>query len=145
MSRLLRSIALAGLFLIAPAWVYGFARAEDHPVMPKFEYVGQPLVLPDSDTSSLGTEVTPKESSFMLRCTDAATFNTTAKRLKAKGMIVGIDALDKTLVMVFKYEDGSINFVRSDKQGKKLCIFGTVLEPDIDLGVVLGATDKNKF
>lgn len=117
----------------------------DEPVMPKFEYAGQPLVLPDSDTSSLGQETDPHDAPFYLRCTDAATFNATIKRLKAKGMIVGIDALDKTLVMVFKLEDGSITFVRSDKQGEKLCIFGTVTDPDIDLGVVLGATDKNKF
>lgn len=135
MSRLLRSAALAAAFLIVPAWVHGLAHAEDD--LSKL-FVQQPLVLPDSDTSSLGQETDPHDSPFYLRCTDAPTFSATAKRLKAKGMIVGVDALDKSLVMVFKYEDGSINFVRSDRQGKKLCIFGTVLDPDIDLGVIIG-------
>lgn len=135
MKRLIRSLLLAAAFMTAPAFIHGLARAEDD--LSKL-FVQQPLTLPDSDTSSLGQETDPHDSPFMLRCTDAPTFSATAKRLKAKGMIVGVDALDKSLVMVFKYEDGSINFVRSDRQGKKLCIFGTVYEPDIDLGVIIG-------
>lgn len=135
MRRLIRSLLLAAAFMTAPAFIHGLARAEDD--LSKL-FVQQPLTLPDSDTSSLGQETDPHDSPFMLRCTDAPTFSATAKRLKAKGMIVGLDALDKSLVMVFKYEDGSINFVRSDRQGKKLCIFGTVYEPDIDLGVIIG-------
>lgn len=135
MRRLIRSLLLAAAFMTAPAFIHGLARAEDD--LSKL-FVQQPLTLPDSDTSSLGQETDPHDSPFMLRCTDAPTFSATAKRLKAKGMIVGVDALDKSLVMVFKYEDGSINFVRSDRQGKKLCIFGTVYEPDIDLGVIIG-------
>jgi hypothetical protein len=113
----------------------------DEPKMPKFEYAG-PVELPDSDTSSLGQETLPKDTPFMLRCTDAKTFTATAKRLKAKGMIVGEDMFDKTLIMVFKYEDGSINFVRSDKQGKTLCMFGAITEPDINLGVVMGGNKE---
>jgi hypothetical protein len=101
-----------------------------------------PVQLPDGDTSSLGTETVLKDSPFMLRCTDAKTFTDTAKRLKAKGMIVGNDMFDNTLVMVFKYEDGSINFVRSDKQGKTLCMFGAISEPDINLGVVMGGNKE---
>jgi hypothetical protein len=137
MNRLIRSTALAALFLIAPAWVHGFAKADD-PVMPKFEYSGAPIELPDSDTSSLGEETDPHDSPFALRCTDAATFSATVKRLEGKGMIVGEDMGDKTLVMVFKYKDGSINFARSNRNGSKVCIFGSIGEPTIDLGVVLG-------
>lgn len=136
MRRLIRSLLLAAAFMTAPAFIHGLARAEDD--LSKLFITDESMVLPDSDTSSLGQETDPHDSPFMLRCTDAPTFSATAKRLKAKGMIVGVDALDKSLVMVFKYEDGSINFVRSDRQGKKLCIFGTVYEPDIDLGVIIG-------
>lgn len=130
MTRLFRSVLLAAAFLTVPSFFHGVLRAEE------------PRVLPDSDTSSLGTETQLKDSPFLLRCTDAKTFTEVAKRLKAKGMIVGEDALDKSLVMVFKYEDGSINFVRSDEQGKVLCIFGTILEPDINLSVVMGGAGR---
>lgn len=136
MKRLIRSLLLAAAFMTAPAFIHGLARAEDD--LSKLFVLDEPLELPDSDSSSLGIESLPEETPFMLRCTDAETFSATAKRLKAKGMIVGVDALDKSLVMVFKYEDGSINFVRSDKQGRTLCVFGQIAEPDIDLGVVLG-------
>lgn len=141
MNRLFRSALLAAALLTAPAFFHGLARADDHPAMPEF-ILDEPLTLPDSDTSSLGVETLPEESPFMLRCTDAASFTATLKRLEAKGMIIGEDMLDKTLVMVFKFKDGSINFARSNKKGTTVCIFGSVGEPDIDLGVVLGG-DKS--
>ena len=144
MKRFLRSSALAALLLTAPALFPHKAVAGSDMDMPTFIAEG-PVELPDSDTSSLGTESRPDESPFMLRCMDATTFTSTVKRLKAKGMIIGEDALDKTLVMVFRYQDGSINFIRSDKQGKSLCIFGTVYEPDINIGVAIGGSEKNKF
>lgn len=140
MNRLIRSTILAAAFLTVPAFFHGLARAEDD--LSKLFITDAPVVLPDSDTSSLGQETSPKDSPFMLRCTDAATFNATVKRLDGKGMIIGYDMLDKTLVMVFKYKDGSLNFVRSDKQGKTLCIFGSIGEPDIDLGVVMGGAER---
>lgn len=136
MNRFLRSAILAAAFLTVPAFFHGIARAEED--LSKLFVVDEPMELPDSDSSSLGVEMLPEETPFMLRCTDAAEFNERAKALNAKGMIVGYDMLDKTLVMVFKYEDGSINFVRSDKRGNTVCIFGQVAEPDINLGVVLG-------
>lgn len=136
MNRLTKSLLLAAAFMTAPAFIHGFARAEDD--LSKLFVLDEPMVLPDSDSSSLGVEQLPEETPFMLRCTNAKDFTATLKRLKAKGMIVGEDMLDKTLVMVFKFQDGSINFVRSDKKGNTLCIFGSIGEPDIDLGVILG-------
>ena len=97
----------------------------------------EPMVLPDSDTSSLGQETKPEESPFMIRCTDAGEFNETMKKIKAKGMVVGKDLNDKTLVMVFKGDAGSLVFARSDWQGKNVCIFGTLGEYDVDLGTFL--------
>jgi hypothetical protein len=113
------SLALAFAFLQAPAF------AEE----PVFE-------LPPSDESSL-TEFLPEETPFKLRCQDAATHNKQLHDLKAKGMIIGTDLGDGTLVMVFRFLDGSLQFARSDRQGTLVCIFGSVGEPDIDLGVVL--------
>lgn len=95
-----------------------------------------PLVLPDSDTSSLGIESLPEETPFMLRCTTAEEFNAMLKKTKAKGMIVGKDTFDKTLTMVFKSEAGSLVFARSDWKGKTVCVFGTLVEYDVDLGTV---------
>lgn len=135
MKRIL-TLALAAAFLLAP----GIVRAEED--LSKLFEIDQPLVLPDSDTSSLGVETLPEETPFMLRCTNAKEFTATLKRLEAKGMIVGEDMLDKTLVMVFKFKDGSLTFARSDKQGKTLCIFGAVGEPDINLGVVMDGPDR---
>lgn len=133
----MKQYVLALAFGAVIGWTHA-GMANDHPVMPKFEYVGQPLVLPDSDTSSLGEETDPHDSPFMLRCTNAKTFTATLKRLEAKGMIVGEDAVDKSILMVFRFKDGSINFVRSNKKGTTLCIFGSIVDPDIDLSVVLG-------
>lgn len=135
MNRLTKSLLLAAAFLTVPAFVHGLARAEED--LSKLFITDQPMVLPDSDTSSLGVETLPEETPFMLRCMNAEEFAAKAKSLNARGMIVGEDMLDKTLVMVFRYDDGSINFVRSDKQGKTLCIFGQIGEPEIDIGVTL--------
>lgn len=135
MTRLVRSLLLAAAFLTVPAFIHGLARAEDD--LSKLFVIDEPIELPDSDTSSLGVEQLPEETPFMLRCMDAEEFTARAKSLNARGMIVGEDMLDKSLVMVFRYDDGSINFVRSDKQGKTLCIFGQLSEPEIDIGVVL--------
>lgn len=118
--RILKSLALAAALLTAPGIVHA----------------DEVLTLPDSDTSSLGNEVSPKDSPFLIRCADAATFHKSLDN-RAKGLIVGIDAIDHTLVMVFKFKDGSMSFVRSDKDGKNVCIFGTVYEPDLDIGVAL--------
>ena len=138
MKRIFRSALLAAAFLTAPAFIHGLARAEDD--LSKLFVLDEPLVLPDSDSSSLGVENLPEETPFMLRCMSAEVFSAKAKALNARGMIVGEDILDKTLVMVFRYDDGSINFVRSDRQGKTLCVFGQVSEPEIDIGVVLTPT-----
>jgi hypothetical protein len=126
MKRLVLSLLMAAAFLTVPAFVHGLVRAEDPPV------------LADSDTSSLGVEMLPEETPFMLRCTNAKEFVAALKRFGAEGMIVGEDMLDGSLLMVFRFKDGSLSFVRSNRRGTSLCIFGSVARPDIDLGVVLG-------
>lgn len=126
MKRIL-TLALAAAFLLAP----GIVRAED-----------APFVLPDSDTSSLGVETLPEETPFMLRCMEAKDFTAKIKSLNAEGMIIGQDVIDKTLIMVFKSAEGQLAFVRSDKQGKTICIFGIVADPDIDLSVVMGGNGR---
>lgn len=127
--RIIKSLLLAAALLTAP----GIVRAGT-------------VTLPDSDTSSLGAEVAPKDTPFLIRCTDAVSFNKRMKAMKARGLIVGTERIDNSLVMVFKAEDGSMAFVRSDRAGKTLCIFGIVNDGTVDIGTALwdGAAPEKK-
>lgn len=125
--RLIKSLALAAALLTAP----GTVKADT-------------VTLPDSDTSSLGDEVAPKDTPFLIRCTDAASFNKRMKAMKASVLIVGTERIDNSLVMVFKAEDGSMAFVRSDRAGKTLCIFGIVTDGTVDIGTALRDPDKRE-
>ena len=137
MKSMLKSLLLAAAFTVAPAVVHGIAHADDAEDLSKLFVIDDPIVLPDSDTSSLTTK--PEELvPFKVNCTTAETFNKTLKMSKAKGMIVGNDIVDNALVMVFKFPDGSMLFARANWNGDKVCTFGRVGEPETDLGVVLG-------
>lgn len=137
MKMFVKSLFLAAAFTAAPSIVNGIAHADEVEDLSKLFHIDNPIVLPDSDTSSLTTK--PEDLiPFNVVCTTAETFNKTLKRTGGKGMIVGNDIVDKALVMVFKFPDGSMLFARANWNGDKVCTFGRVGEPETDLGVILG-------
>jgi hypothetical protein len=108
----------------------------------------KPVVLPDSDTSSITQGVNPiplNESPFKVVCTTAKIFNERMHKIGGKGMIIGKNDDDGTLIMVIRATDGSAAFARSDWNGKRMCIFGIVGDMDIDLGVVLLSDGRKHF
>jgi hypothetical protein len=124
MSYTLRLTAICVL-----AFVAGFALAKAE----------EPLVLPDSDTSSLGSESRPDQTPFLVRCMDAAEFKGFIGKVNSIGTIVGEDLYDKSVIMVFKTKQNSLIFARSDKTGENVCIFGTATVDNysVDIGAII--------
>lgn len=98
----------------------------------------EPLfVLPDSDTSSIGTETKADEIPFKIRCLESSAFRTFLKKADAKGLINGDDYQDQGLVMVFKTNANSLILTRASQDGKQVCIFGATNQYELDIGVAL--------
>lgn len=100
-------------------------------------FAEEPIQLPDSDTSSLGDTVSPSETPFFVNCATAEEFSAVMKKIKAKGVVVGDDLYDHSVLMVFKAESGSLTFARTNRDGSKVCSFAVISEYSIDHGALL--------
>ncbi len=124
--RLLKSSLLAFLYLMAPA------------------FAEEPIELPDSNTSSFGEATDPSKTPFFVNCSSAATFAEIIRKTQAKGIIVGEDVFDKSVLMLFKSPAGTLTFARSTDDGKTVCAFAVVSEYSIDNGALLRNSEEEK-
>lgn len=98
-----------------------------------------PLVLEDSDN------VPVEKSVFQVNCTSTADFAAKLKETKGKVAILDSDKRDNSIVMVIKYEDGSMVIARTNKDATTTCVMATLMEPDVDIGTILNDPDKRRL
>lgn len=90
-----------------------------------------PLVLEDSDN------VPVEKSVFQVNCTSTADFAAKLKNTKGKVAIFDSEQRDNSIVMVIKYEDGSMMVARTNKEATKTCVMATLMNPDVDIGTII--------
>lgn len=124
--RLLKSSLLAFLYLMAPA------------------FAEEPIELPDSNSSSFGDTTDPAKTPFFVNCSPAATFAEIIRKTESKGVIVGEDAFDKSVFLMFKSPSGTLTFARSTDDGKTVCAFAVISEYSIDNGALLRSSEDKE-
>lgn len=98
-----------------------------------------PMVLEDSDN------VPVEQSVFQVNCTPTAEFAAKLKTTKGKVAIFDSEQRDNSIVMVIKYEDGSMMVVRTNKEATKTCVMATLMQPDVDIGTILTTPESKNM
>lgn len=90
-----------------------------------------PMVLEDSDN------VPVEQSVFQVNCTPTADFAAKLKATKGKLAIFDSEQRDNSVVMVIKYDDGSMMIARTNKEATTTCVLATMMTPDVDIGTII--------